>query len=240
MKPLFLFRHIKCEGPGYLAEVLDRLEVPYRLIAIDRKEAVPVDIEDCSGLVFMGGPMSVNDPLPWIEQELALIRAAADRQLPVLGHCLGGQLIGKALGGEVTKNRVREIGWHAVSKADNATAADWLDGQPERMNLFHWHGETFSIPAGAEVILENAHCPHQAFALDNILALQCHVEMTAPMVHEWAALYRVELDDPAPSVQTAAEMTADLDERITAAQQVAGHLYRRWLQPMLAKGRSPA
>jgi GMP synthase-like glutamine amidotransferase len=233
MKPLYVFRHIHCEGPGYLAEVLGRLEIPYRVIAIDEDEPVPADTAGCSGMVFMGGPMSVNDPLPWIEQELALIRAAADRQLPILGHCLGGQLISKALGGEITNNRVREIGWHAVSKADNATAADWLDGQPDTMELFHWHGETFSIPASAGVILENAHCPHQAFALDNILALQCHVEMTAPMVQEWSSLYADELDDSAPSVQSAAQMTSRLNEKITAAQEVADRLYRRWLRPIL-------
>lgn len=233
MKPLYVFRHIQCEGPGYLAEVLDRLEVPYRLIAIDQGEPVPADTAGCSGLVFMGGPMSANDPLPWIEQELALIRAAAEQQLPILGHCLGGQLISKALGGEITKNRVREIGWHAVSKADNATAADWLDGQPDTMELFHWHGETFSIPVGAGVILENGHCPHQAFALDNILALQCHVEMTAPMVQEWSSLYADELDDSAPGVQSALQMTGGLDDKVTVAQQVADRLYRRWLRPLL-------
>ncbi|MDH3871385.1 MAG: type 1 glutamine amidotransferase [Gammaproteobacteria bacterium] len=233
MKPLYVFRHIHCEGPGYLAEVLDRLEVPYRLIAIDQDQPVPVDTAGCSGLVFMGGPMSANDSLPWIEQELALIRTAADRKLPILGHCLGGQLISKALGGEIMKNRVREIGWHAVSKADNATTADWLDGQPDTMELFHWHGETFSIPAGAGVILENGNCPHQAFALDNILALQCHVEMTAPMVQEWSNLYADELDDTAPSVQSAAQMTGGLDEKVTIAQQVADRLYRRWLRSIL-------
>ncbi|MDH3525984.1 MAG: type 1 glutamine amidotransferase [Gammaproteobacteria bacterium] len=232
MKPLYLFRHIYCEGPGYLAEVLDRLGVPYRLIAIDQHDAVPPDTTGCSGLVFMGGPMSVNDPLPWIGKELALIRKAADRQLPILGHCLGGQLISKALGGEVTANRVREIGWHTVARADKPTAADWLDGQPDDMELFHWHGETFSIPAGAEVILENAHCAHQAFACDNILALQCHIEMSAPMVREWAALYEDELDDPAPSVQSAEQMTTGLDEKIAAAQQVAERLYQRWLRPL--------
>lgn len=240
MKPLYVFRHIECEGPGYLAEVLTRHAIPYRVIAIDRAEAVPADIDGCAGLVFMGGPMSVNDPLPWIEQELALIRSAADRRLPVLGHCLGGQLISKALGGVITRNPVREIGWHALSKADNAKAADWLDGLPHTMELFHWHGETFSIPAGAEVLLENNHCPHQAFALDNILALQCHVEMTAPMVHEWAGLYRDELEDDSPSVQTAPEMTASLDERIHAAQRVADHLYLRWLRPVLADDRRSA
>jgi GMP synthase-like glutamine amidotransferase len=235
MKPLYLFRHIQCEGPGYLATVLQDLEVPYRVIAIDENEPVPADTAGCSGLVFMGGPMSVNDPLPWIEQELALIRAAAARELPILGHCLGGQLISKALGGNVTKNRVREIGWFPVNKVHNATAADWLDGQPETMNLFHWHGETFSIPTGARVIMENKHCPHQAFAMGNILALQCHVEMTASMVHEWSTLYTNELDDPAPSVQSATQMTAGLDEKVAAARQVADRLYRRWLTPLPKK-----
>ena len=114
MKPLYIFRHIDCEGPGYLAEVLERKGIPWQLIAIDTDVAVPHSIDGCSGLVFMGGPMSVNDDLPWIGQELALIRAAQTAGLPVLGHCLGGQLISKALGGEITANPVREIGWHPV------------------------------------------------------------------------------------------------------------------------------
>ncbi|MGB5307240.1 MAG: type 1 glutamine amidotransferase [Gammaproteobacteria bacterium] len=229
MKPLYIFRHIGCEGPGYLAAVLDRQGIPYKTIAIDQEEALPDSIDGCSGLVFMGGPMSVNDALPWIEQELTLIRAARDHGLPVLGHCLGGQLISKALGGSVTANPVREIGWHPVHKTVNPAAASWVDTMPDGAELFHWHGETFSIPKGAAVILENDYCPHQAFALDNILALQCHVEMTAPMVREWAELYKGELDDPAASVQTAAQMTEDLDTRIAALQGVADGLYQRWL-----------
>lgn len=233
MKPLYIFRHIGCEGPGYLAEVLDRQDIPHKTIAIDRNEAVPDSIDGCSGLVFMGGPMSVNDALPWIEQELALIHTARNHGLPVLGHCLGGQLISKALGGTVSANPVREIGWHPVRTSGNPTAARWFDGMPGETELFHWHGETFSIPQRAEVILENDNCPHQAFALDNILALQCHVEMTAPMVREWAALYKDELDDPAPSVQSAAQMTERLETRIAAMQQVADGLYRRWLEAVV-------
>ena len=232
MKPLYIFRHIDCEGPGYLSEVLAREKVPFRLIAIDRGEPLPRQINDCSGLVFMGGPMSVNDPLPWIEQELALIRMAQAEAMPVLGHCLGGQLISKALGGEVTKNPQREIGWHPVRKCDNPTAQHWLGALPVETTLFHWHGETFSIPDGAEVILENDHCSNQAFATGNTLALQCHVEMTAAMVREWAALYADELDDPAPGVQTAQQMTEGLEQRIAEAQQAADILYRRWLEPI--------
>jgi GMP synthase-like glutamine amidotransferase len=232
MKPLYIFRHIHCEGPGYLSGVLAREKVPFRLIAIDRNEALPRDISDCSGLVFMGGPMSVNDSLPWIEEELYLIRLAQAQGIPVLGHCLGGQLISKALGGEISANPVTEIGWHPVRSSDNPTARDWLGGLQET-TLFHWHGETFSIPEGAEVILENDHCSHQAFAIGNTLALQCHVEMTAAMVREWSTLYKDELDNPVPSVQTAQQMTEALEHRVTEAQQAADILYQQWLAPLL-------
>ncbi len=233
MKPLTIFRHIACEGPGYLAAVLGQHRIPYRLVRIDLNEAIPRDLEETSGLVFMGGPMSVNDALPWISQELELIQAAQARGMPMIGHCLGGQLISKALGGTVSANPVKEIGWHPVRKSKTPAAADWLAGLPQEPVLFHWHGETFSIPQGAEVILENDNCAHQGFTLGNTLALQCHVEMTAPMVGEWAALYRDELLNPVATVQSAEEMTAGLDARITAAQQVADRLYLRWLRPLL-------
>ncbi len=233
MKPLYVFRHIECEGPGYLAGVLAGYEIPFELYAVDREQALPADTRGCSGLVLMGGPMSVNDPLPWIAHELDLIREGADRQLPVLGHCLGGQLISRALGGEITANPVKEIGWHPVRRTQSAAAADWLGGMADEATLFHWHGETFSIPPGAEVILENDWCANQAFAVDNILALQCHVEMTAPMVSEWASRYEDELREPSASVQSAAQMTADLEARVTALQQVADQLYRHWLRPVL-------
>jgi GMP synthase-like glutamine amidotransferase len=232
MKPLYIFRHIECEGPGYLGEVLSRLNIPWHVIAVDRNTPIPSDTDHCSGLVFMGGPMSVNDPLPWIGQELALIRKAHTRGLPVLGHCLGGQLISKALGGEVTANPVREIGWHSVRKVPGPTAESWLGELPSRMDLFHWHGETFSIPSDAGLILENDHCAHQAFASGNTLALQCHVEMTAPMVVEWTSRYRDELATPSPTVQSEAAMTENLDKKIDTLQHVADRLYLRWLRSL--------
>ena len=233
MRPLTIFRHIACEGPAYLAEVLERHAVPWRLIKVDEGEAIPESLDDCSGLVFMGGPMSVNDPEPWIEQELALIRRAQAAGMPILGHCLGGQLISKALGGTISANPVKEIGWHSVRKADTPAATSWLSGLPDETTLFHWHGETFSLPDGAELILENDHCTHQAFALGNTLALKCHVEMLTPMVSEWATLYAHELEDTGSTVQSAEQMTTDLPARIDAAQQFADQLYRRWLTPLL-------
>jgi len=234
MKPLTIFRHIECEGPGYLATVLEQHCVPYRLVKIDLDEAVPGDIDDTSGLVLMGGPMSVNDHLPWIEPLLSLIRMAHARGMPVLGHCLGGQLISKALGGTVCANPVKEIGWHPVRKSNTPAAADWLSGLPQEFVLFHWHGETFSIPAGAQRILENDNCNNQGFAWGNTLALQCHVEMTAAMVSDWASLYREEIAAPSATIQSAATMTTGLADRIATARQIADRLYQRWLQPLLA------
>ncbi len=133
----------------------------------------------------MGGNMSVNDDLPWIPTSLALIRQAIAQDIPVLGHCLGGQLMSKAMGGHVTVNPVKEIGWGDVRIDDNATARHWL-GSTESFTAFHWHGETFSLPDNAVNILSSAHCTHQACVIQHKhLAMQCHVEMTADMVTEW-------------------------------------------------------
>ena len=227
MKPVYIFRHITCEGPGYLGEFLNRRHIPYRIIAIDEGDAVPADITAMSGLVFMGGPMSVNDALPWITAELELIRQAQLSGLPVLGHCLGGQLIAKALGAKVFPNKVREIGWHDVAQSD--ISSDWLRDLPEKFEAFHWHGETFDLPADAELLLHSNWCRHQAFAHGAMLALQFHVEMTADMVTEWADLYREQLAHPGDGVQSYEAMTTGVEQRAARLNTVADILYGRWL-----------
>src|SRR5512144_860667 len=108
MKPVAIFRHYPTEGPGLLAQFLDEKSIPWQLIRIDAGEPVPDEACDYAGLVFMGGPMSVNDELPWIPRVLALIGEAIGQDIPVLGHCLGGQLMARALGGSVVRNRYKE------------------------------------------------------------------------------------------------------------------------------------
>lgn len=227
MKPVYIFRHVACEGPGYLGEVLARAGLDTRLIAIDAGDVVPTEIAGAAALVFMGGPMSVNDPLPWIDAELALIRAAHAAGMPVLGHCLGGQLIAKALGGEVRPHTVKEIGWHVVERMRDDSP--WLAGLPRRFEVFHWHGETYSLPAGATPLLRSAWCEQQAFAAGNTLALQCHVEMTAAMVREWTELNHEELSPSSASVQSPAQLLDALPARIAALHEIADVLYGRWL-----------
>ena len=177
MKPIAIFRHSPTEGAGHFAEFLNAHAIPWQLIRIDAGETVPRNAQDYSGLVFMGGPMSVNDELPWIPFVMALIRDAVARDVPLLGHCLGGQLMSKALGGVVTKNPVKELGWGKVEVADNDVARLWF-GDIRQFDSFHWHGETFSLPQGAMHLLSSAHCANQAYAIGKHLAMQCHVEMT--------------------------------------------------------------
>lgn len=233
MKPIRIFRHAANEGPGYLATYLDSRRLPYEIIRIDAGDAVPERLDDVSGIVFMGGPMSVNDDLPWIKQELGLIRRAAGIGMPVLGHCLGGQLISKALGGSVSANPVKEIGWHPVERHDNVAARAWLGGLPKTFEVFHWHGETFSLPPGAALLLHNEYCAHQAFAIGPMLALQCHIEMTGAMVTDWVAQDQAELAAAAvPSVQTPAAITLNLPARIEYLHGVARIFYRHWLRPL--------
>ncbi len=234
MKPIAIFRHSPTEGPGYFAAYLDAKRIPWELVDAAGGEPIPADPGAFAGLTFMGGPMSVNDDLPWIAPELELIRQAVGAGVPCLGHCLGGQLMSKALGGAVTRNPVKEIGWGMVEAVAGPEAERWLGGLREFL-AFHWHGETFSIPPGAARILGNAHCPNQAFALGKHLGMQTHVEMTPDMIRAWYADAGDEVTPHAgPSVQTAAEATERLDERVRALNAVAARLYDRWVEGLAA------
>ena len=230
MRPVAIFRHMSTEGPGYFAEFLDERAIPWQLICIDANDAVPQEAGAYSGLVFMGGPMSVNDDLPWIPQALALIRQAVVRDIPVLGHCLGGQLISKALDGVVTRNPIKEIGWGETTVFDNAQARAWFGGI-QSFESFHWHGETFSLPQGAIHLLSSAHCTNQAFALGKHLALQCHVEMTEAMIREWCAVGANEIaaSTGSPAVQTAQTMQAQMADKLPQLHAVARQLYKHWI-----------
>jgi GMP synthase-like glutamine amidotransferase len=230
MKPIAIFRHARTEGPGYFADYLDRRKLPWRLVCIDQGEAVPTNVQEFSGLAFMGGPMSVNDGLPWIGAVLRLIQDAAAGSVPVVGHCLGSQLLSRALGGAVTPNPVKEIGWGQVRVEVAPTARD-LFGAIESFDAFHWHGETFTIPPGATRVLSNRWCRNQGFVLGPHIGMQCHVEMTENLVRTWVDGGAAEIADSrtSPAVQPPEEIERDLAARVAALQQVADRIYDRWV-----------
>ncbi len=234
MKPVAIFRHTLGEGPGYFADFLSAHHIPVTHIRIDEGDAVPTDATAFSGLAFMGGPMSVNDDLPWIPQELALIRHAVASNIPVIGHCLGGQLMSKALGGSVTRNPVKEIGWGAVTLHNNAVSRQWfgalLDSTPS-FESFHWHGETFTLPQDSTLLMSSPHCAHQAYVLGPHLGMQCHVEMTPEMIANWCISGKDELAHCAAqtTVQQAHDMQQGMESRIEGLRKVANQLYSKWI-----------
>lgn len=181
-------------------------------------------LTDLDLLVLMGGPMSVHDTatLPWLADEKDYLRRAMASGKRVLGVCLGAQLIAEALGGSVTANRYREIGWFPLLRAPGLTP-----GQaallPASLPAFHWHGETFSLPPGAVRLASSAACTNQIFvAGDRILGLQCHLETTLEGARALAEHCAGELA-PAPYVQGAREFTAQ-PQRFHAAHAALAHL----------------
>ena len=190
---------------------------------------MPADPRAWAGLVFMGGPMSVNDDLPWIAPVLKLIRDSVDADVPVLGHCLGGQLMSRALGGSVSRNPVKEIGWGEVTVLDAPAARRWFGHVAPSFNSFHWHGEMFTIPPGADRVLANRYCENQAFAMGKHLGMQCHIEMTPEMIDIWCETGAGEISrSRSTAVQPVADIKAGLEERLAALHAVAEGVYERW------------
>jgi len=231
MKPVVIFRHAKIEGAGYLGKFLTEKGIIWKSIKVDENEPLPPSAKAFSGIVFMGGPMSVNDPLPWIPHMLELIREAVSLDIPVLGHCLGGQLISKALGGVVGSNPVKEIGWGEVNVTKSPVAKQWF-GDLDKFNSFHWHGETFTLPENATHLIASKHCQNQAYAIGKHLALQCHIEMTEELVNAWCenGVKEIAESSDSPGVLQVAEIQHDLKNRIAQLNSIAHTVYERWIQ----------
>lgn len=182
------FRHVPFEGLGLIEPALaDRgIAVDFPDLFVEGSE-LP-DVSNAAGLIFMGGPMSANDDLPYLRQEMDVIRQAVERGQPVLGVCLGSQLIAKSLGARVYGNPVKEIGWFDVHLTAAGRQDPVLAGLDGRETVFHWHGETFDLPEGAEWLAYSEVCRHQAFRVGaNIYGLQFHLEVTPAMIADWCA-----------------------------------------------------
>lgn len=231
MPDVAILRFSPTEGPAYFAAWLDARGLGWRLVPIDEGAAVPADPRAFAGIAMMGGPMSVNDALPWVAPLCSLLREAVAADVPVIGHCLGGQLLAKALGAPVRRAPTPEIGWIDVDVDDARAGKEWFGGR-SRFETFQWHFETFALPAGATRVLTNAFNVDQAYVVaDRHVGLQCHVEMTPDLVETWLASGAQELPQAStPALQSAADIRAGLEARTGALNAVADDVYARWAQ----------
>ncbi|QBC43850.1 glutamine amidotransferase [Iodobacter fluviatilis] len=230
VKPIAICRHEATQGPGYLQSFLDKHGVPYRVFAIDAGDTPPRCAAEFSGVVILGSNAGVNDGLAWIKREEALLKDALRLERPILGHCFGGQLLSKSLGGEVRRNSVPQIGWGKVLVTKFDEARQWL-GDKRELDLFHWHFDTFEVPRGAKRMLFGYYCMNKGFALGPHLGLQSHLEVTAQSIRQWCAEDRQVLQQwqAQSSVQSEAQILHRLDEKVAVLHQVADHVYRQWL-----------
>lgn len=185
MRKLLVLQHVPYEPLGLLDPLLRASGFRIRYVNFGREPYREVDMRRYDGLVVLGGPMNVDqaDRHPHLGHEVDQIRVALERDVPVLGICLGAQLIARTLGAEVTRNAEKEIGWFPIKATSGMGEHPLGKFFANFPMVLHWHGDTFAIPDGAVHLAQSVACTNQVFLYgNNVLALQCHLEMARPHV----------------------------------------------------------
>ncbi len=183
-----ILQHAACEGPGRIAAWASSRKIQIQIIRLDLGAPLPA-LEQIDALISLGGPMGVHDQAQyaWIDAEVALLRQALKRRLPILGICLGAQLLAVAAGAGVRRNPEREIGCFPVQWTPEARRHPLTSFLPESLDVLHWHGDTFALPPGAQRLARSEACLNQAFVLHRAIGLQFHLEMGPEEVSAVAA-----------------------------------------------------
>ncbi|MDJ0833081.1 MAG: type 1 glutamine amidotransferase [Gammaproteobacteria bacterium] len=232
MKPILVFTHDACEPPGYIRTLLERLDYPCQQVCLLDQDYADGIIDDKSAIVLMGGPGDVNQPTDWMQREMQLIRRAEQLDIPILGVCLGAQLMSKAIGGDVQAGATLEVGWHPIELLPAAHEHPWFAGLPASFTAFQWHAHIFSPPPGAQVMATN-HCAQcQAYAYHRHLALQFHLEMNQQHIHELIEKYSSDLDGDSACVHSAEQILQDIDNRCEQAFAIADQLIGNWFKSL--------
>lgn len=179
--------HHPDEGPGTLGRFLDEMGARQVTARLYDGQELPADPSGFAAVVSMGGPMNVYEEAehPWLPAEDRLLRQAAAQGVPTLGICLGSQLIAKALDAKVTRADVEEVGWYSFDLTPEGQADPLLAGVGPTLEVFHWHGDTFALPAGGRLLVAGDRVPHQAYARGLCYGLQFHVEVDAGIISAW-------------------------------------------------------
>ena len=228
MAEFLVLQHEPMEGPGTIAEEIRGAGHTLRITRLDQKEKVPADPSPFAGVVVMGGTMGVYDQgkFPNLQEEISLLGKAVKADQPVLGICLGAQLLAAAAGAEV-KPGEKEIGWFPVHKMPEACKDPVLRRLPENFPAFMWHGDHFSLPKGAVHLLGTQKCACAGFRIGKkAYGLVPHLEMTAAMIDEMVSASRQEL---AAAQVEPAQILEDSSEYAEPTEELARTMWKAWI-----------
>ena len=227
MPDVLILQHVRPEPPGTIADALDNEGVSHRTVEIHRGDPVPEAL-DADGLFVMGGPMGVGDvgDRPHLSREIDLIEQALRDERPVLGVCLGSQLLAHALGADVRPAPTKEIGWAEVALTDAAADDPLFRDVADPFPAFHWHGDVFDLPDGATSLARTTQTEHQAFRYgDSAYGLLFHLEVTPKTVAWMTKAFQDELAEE--GLDGAAIRRAALP-REPALRETAATVFGQW------------
>jgi len=220
MSKLLVFQHVAHEILGTLDPLLRNSGFRMKYVNFERNPDAKPNIDNYDGLIVLGGPMNVDqvDEYPNLLTEMELIRQAVNENMPVLGICLGSQLLAKALGAKVRKNKKPEIGWYDVTPTSEGTKDNLISRFDGTEKIFQWHGDTFELPNGAVHLASSEFCTNQAFKYgDNVYGFQFHLEVETRLIERWLRVPENKKDIE----NTNGEISAD-----TIRQQTPNHIKR--------------
>lgn len=230
---VYVLQHHKAETAGTLGDILRERRIATRTVTGFAGETVPRQLGDAAGLVILGGPMSVSeqDLHPFLRDEVALIKDALARNAPILGICLGGQLLAHALGAAVTKAARSEIGWYPLLLTDAARQDRLWTNVASPCSAFHWHEDAFDLPPGGVALASSDLTLCQAFRFGSCAyGLQCHLEVTLPLIEDWLDVWGEGL----PNAQVAAgAIRVQARQELPGLERTAQMVFGAWID-MLA------
>lgn len=221
MSEVLVVQNTRTEGSGYLGELL--ANDGFTIHSVNAKhEKLPE--KKYSLLVILGAPESANEDLPYLQAEQKLIKKTVDDNIPVLGICLGSQLIAKTFGGKVYRGPKKEIGFYHDLKID--TDSKLFSGFTNPFTVFHWHGDTFDLPEGAIRLAHSENYQNQAFQINSAVGLQFHLEVNAEMVNLWLDKTREKLEQ-IPYIDPQ-KIRSDIDENISIVKNNMNNFYNNF------------
>jgi GMP synthase (glutamine-hydrolysing) len=229
---VLVLQHTVEDTPGFLGQWLDRNGIPWHVFCTEAGQAYPASVAGYQGLAVLGGEWSANDERPSLRHAETLILEADALGIPVIGHCLGGQLMARAFGGRVTRLPQPEIGWLPLQMQGTPEARQWF-GDTQEAVVYQWHYDNFTaLPPGARLLAGSDVCAHQAFAIGQHLAMQFHVEITPQKIEAWLAtpgtVYPAAVRDRIITVQAPEAMRRSTTGHQAGSEALADQIYRCW------------